>query len=88
MEPNLKAEYSQEKIFLLNEYVKTHIDKEAVIYHNLIKKLPEIYYMTFWMDKDETRCLYKNFFHNYHDNKLFKIIEYNKHGDIIFERNF
>lgn len=88
MEPNLKAEYSQEKISLLNNYVKTYIDKDAVIYHNLIKKLPEIYYVTFWMTKDGTKCLYKKFFHNYHNNKLFKIIEYNKDGNIVIEYKF
>jgi hypothetical protein len=88
MEPNLKAEYSSEKISLLNNYVKTYVDEDAVIYHNLIKKPEEIYYMTFWMSKDGTQCLYKKFFHHYHNNKLFKIVEYNKNGDITSEINY
>lgn len=80
MEPNLNSQYSLSKIYLLDDYVINHIDKNAKIHHNLIKKSSEKYYLTFWLNENSA-LVYKKFYHHFHNNKLYKTIEYNKSGD-------
>jgi len=87
MEPNLNSFYSLSKIYLLDNYVKSHFSKDAKIYHNLIKTENDTIYMTFWM-KDDGQMIYKKIYHDYKTFKLSRVIEYNKHGDIVMDVEF
>ncbi len=87
MEPNLNSQYSLSKIYLLDDYVKLKFSKDAKIYHNLIKSENDTTYMTFWMD-DNGQMIYKKIYHDYKTFKLSRVIEYNKHGDVVMDVEF
>jgi hypothetical protein len=87
MEPNLNSPYSLNKIRLCDDYVMNHIDKNAKIHHNLIKTENDTIYMTFWM-KDNGQMIYKKIYHDYKTLKLSRVIEYNKHGDVVMDVEF